>query len=152
MKLVDMLANKKVSKFSAGTRDTGITIAGSDEFRSNMREALSILRQLPEAYAYALGFVKRIEETQGGQPRILNGIFYVPSNSYTANNPLYAALALAHEAKHLAVAYGLLGLSSLTDEQKDQLRFYIDFLNSQLEAMNNPEAEKDLWYHQPVIP
>ena len=145
MKLVDMLANKKVSKFSAGTRDTGITIAGSDEFRSNMREALSILRQLPEAYAYALGFVKRIEETQGGQPRILNGIFYVPSNSYTANNPLYAALALAHEAKHmdkelaqteprwreadavnaqLAVAYGLLGLSSLTDEQKDQLRFY----------------------------
>lgn len=52
----------------------------------------------------------------------------------------------------LAVAYGLLGLSSLTDEQKDQLRFYIDFLNSQLEAMNNPEAEKDLWYHQPVIP
>lgn len=49
MKLVDMLANKKVSKFSAGTRDTGITIAGSDEFRSNMREALSILRQLPEA-------------------------------------------------------------------------------------------------------
>jgi len=152
MKLVDMLANKKVSKFSAGTRDTGITIAGSDEFRSNMREALSILRQLPEAYACALGFVKRIEETQGGQPRILNGIFYVPSNSYTANNPLYAALALAHEAKHLAVAYGLLGLSSLTDEQKDQLRFYIDFLNSQLEAMNNPEAEKDLWYHQPVIP
>jgi len=75
-------------------------------------------------------------------------VFYVPSNSYTANNPLYAALALAHEAKHmdkelaqteprwreadavnaqLAVAYGLLGLSSLTDEQKDQLRFYVSY-------------------------
>jgi len=61
MKLVDMLANKKVSKFSAGTRDTGITIAGSDEFRSNMREALSILRQLPEAYAYALGFEQLVD-------------------------------------------------------------------------------------------
>ena len=40
MKLVDMLANKKVSKFSAGTRDTGITIAGSDEFKGNFQKRM----------------------------------------------------------------------------------------------------------------